>query len=389
MLTSYFADMHIHIGRDMYNNPVKITASNKLTLTNILMEASRRKGIDLIGIIDSHVPTVQMEILHLIEKGQAIELDEGGIRFEHVTLILGCELEVYDNACQGPIHVLAYFPSIKRISAFTEWLKHRMKNITLSSQRYYGTAKQLQNKVKELEGIFIPAHIFTPFKSLYGKGVKQSLTEILDPKQIDGVELGLSSDSMMADQIKELHAYTYLSNSDAHSLNKIGREYQAVLLKEPSFIEFCRALHHVNGRKIIANYGMNPQLGKYYTTVCANCLQTTSKERSTCVTCGAQKIIKGVFDRIQELSTAGKSLSSHRPPYKYQVPLEYIPTLGPKTFQKLLDHFGTEMNVIHHVPFPQLKKVVSEKLADAIINMREGKQSIQAGGGGTYGTILS
>src|SRR5690625_6920918 len=93
MLNAYFADMHIHIGRDMYNKPVKITGAKSLTLTNILKEASRNKGIQMIGVIDSHAPAVQQEIKKLIEAGDAKELAEGGIRFEQVTLLLGSEID--------------------------------------------------------------------------------------------------------------------------------------------------------------------------------------------------------------------------------------------------------------------------------------------------------
>src|SRR5690625_1253158 len=262
MLNSYFADMHIHIGRDIYNKPVKITASKNLTLTNILIEASRRKGIDMVGIIDCHSPAVQEEILQLIHKEEAFELQDGGIRFENVTLILGSEIEVYDEFCKGPIHVLCYFPTLHNIHVFSKWLAGKMKNITLSSQRYYGSAKELQYKVKELEGLFIPAHVFTPFKSMYGKGVTESLAEVFDADLIDGIELGLSSDTEMADQINELHRYTFLTNSDSHSLAKIGREYQQITMQEPSFQEFNFALHDVEKRKIAANFGMNPKLGK-------------------------------------------------------------------------------------------------------------------------------
>src|SRR5699024_7761723 len=115
-----------------------------------------------------------------------------------------------------------------------------------------------------------------------GKGVSQSPTEVFDPDLIDGIELGLSSDTLMADQISELHAYTYLSNSDAHSLGKIAREYQEIAMKEPSFEEFYLALHQVNGRKITRNFGMNPQLGKYHTTVCDHCLEKLSPGRERC-----------------------------------------------------------------------------------------------------------
>ena len=342
----------------------------------------------MVGVIDSHAPAVQQEIKQLMEAGDAYELEDGGIRFERVTLLLGSEIEVYDEYCQGPIHVLCYFQTLDKISSFSEWLTTKMKNITLSSQRYYGTAKELQYKVKELDGIFIPAHVFTPFKSMYGKGVHQSLKEVFDPDLIDGIELGLSSDTNMADQIKELHDFTFVSNSDAHSLAKIAREYQELMMEEPSFKEFYWALHKVNGRKIKRNFGMNPQLGKYHTTVCKDCLHALKPEESICSKCGSTKIIKGVADRIKELKDTTNKVVD-RPPYLYQVPLEYLPSLGPKTFDKLLSHFQTEMNIIHHVSLEQLKEVVPEKLAQSIINMREGNLAIKAGGGGKYGSITS
>lgn len=378
--------MHIHIGRDKYGKPVKITGAKSLTLTNILMESSRNKGIDMIGVIDCHAPAVQEEIKSLIDNGEASELPEGGIRFERVTLILGSEIEIYDENCLGPIHVLVYLPTLSSMEAFSKWLSTRMKNITLSSQRYYGSAKQLQYKVKELGGLFIPAHVFTPFKSLYGKGVRCSLGEVLDPDLIDGIELGLSSDTQMADQLSELHRYTFVTNSDAHSLPKIAREYQEVVMQNPTFKEFNWALHRVDGRQIKRNFGMNPLLGKYHTTVCSNCFEQVSTDITKCPKCGSTKIIKGVSDRIEELKNTDKQ-EVERPDYLYQVPLEYLPTLGPKTFQKLLNAFGTEMEVIHHTPYQNLIEVVPEKLANSIIQMREGKLPIKAGGGGKYGSI--
>lgn len=386
MLKNYFADMHIHIGRDIYNKPVKITASKTLTLTNILKEASRRKGIQMIGVIDCQAPAVQEEIIQLIESGDARELEDGGIRFENVTLIMGAEIEVYDELCHGPIHVLCYFPTLSAVGKFTEWLSPKMKNVTLSSQRYYGSAKELQYKVKELEGLFIPAHVFTPFKSLYGKGVIRSLKEVLDADLIDGIELGLSSDTSMADQIAELHHYTFLTNSDSHSLAKIAREYQQITMKSPSFKEFYYALHGVDGRGVHANYGMNPKLGKYYTTVCGTCLLAVDFHEENCPACDSKRIINGVFDRLQELKNTDTG-RPNRPAYFYQVPLEYLPGLGPKTFEKLLAAFGTEMKIIHETSYEELIDVVPEKIATMIIAMRNGEQEIEAGGGGKYGRV--
>src|SRR5699024_5179118 len=126
MLNDYFVELHIHVGRDIANKPVKIAASKNLTLINILKEASRRKGIDMIGVIDCHAPNVQKEIQRLINIGDVIDLIDGGIVFVQVTLIPGAEIEIYDEYCCGTIHVLCYFPNLQHISSFTTWLRKRM-----------------------------------------------------------------------------------------------------------------------------------------------------------------------------------------------------------------------------------------------------------------------
>ncbi len=225
-MNTYFADLHIHIGRTRSGKPVKITASNQLTLETIFIEASEHKGMDMIGIIDCHVPEILETLEHGLKEGMWTEIAGGGIQFNQTTMILGSEIEVYDSSCKGPLHVLVFMPSIHEMKQFSEWLAERVKNITLSTQRMYESGRNLQKKVKELGGLFIPAHIFTPHKSLYGSRVTSSLEEVFDPDLIESVELGLSSDTEMASQVSELNAYPFLTNSDAHSHVKIGREYQ-------------------------------------------------------------------------------------------------------------------------------------------------------------------
>ncbi|MCJ7839397.1 endonuclease Q family protein [Lederbergia sp. NSJ-179] len=383
-MSEAFADLHIHIGRTYTGKAVKITGSKTLTLSNILKAAKYPKGLDIVGVIDCHSPGVIIEIEQLIEAGKLVEMDEGGFRFEdEVTLIPGTEIEVYDENCHGPIHVLAFFPTFPTLKDFSNWLSKRVTNIQLSTQRIYEKAEVLQEKVKSLDGLFIPAHIFTPFKSLYGKGVVKSLTEILNPHLIDAVELGLSSDTEMANQISELHSYTFLTNSDAHSTQKIAREYQKFELEAPTFDALSKALVNQDGNTVRANYGLNPRLGKYYRTTCAVCSQPM--KTTICSHCGAEKYIKGVSERISELADAKDK--PQRPPYIHQVPLDFIPGLGPKTMQHLLDHFGTEMNILHRVDGNDLKKVVNVQLAEMIIQAREGNLQIAAGGGGKYGRI--
>ncbi|MBV7507212.1 endonuclease Q family protein [Bacillus sp. sid0103] len=385
-MNRYFVDLHIHIGRTWTGKPVKITGAKSLTFTNIIEHARHEKGLNMVGIIDSHSPEVILEMESLIQSGDIVEHPDGGLVFGDLTVIPGSELEVYDQQCNGPIHLLSYFPNLSVMREFSSWLSGNLKNIQLSSQRIYASGLTLQKKVKELGGIFIPAHVFTPFKSLYGKGVNQSLTEVLDPELVDAIELGLSSDTYMADQIKELHNYTFVTNSDAHSLAKIAREYQVIAMKEPTFLELQKALKKEDGRRIIANYGLDPLLGKYHKTVCAECLNPAANDDQLCTQCGTIKIIKGVADRILELKTAEQG-PADRPPYIHQVPLEFIPGLGPRLLEKLVDHFGSEMAILHDVPYDGLKEVVPEKIAVLILKAREGKVTLAAGGGGKYGKI--
>lgn len=385
-MRDYYSDLHIHIGRTMTGKPVKITGAKSLTFTNIIEHARNEKGLNMIGIIDCHSPEVILEIAQLMETGDVTEHREGGLQFGDLTIIPGSELEIYDELCQGPIHVLCYFPTLATMKEFSSWLSAHLKNITLSSQRIYASGRELQSKVKDLGGLFIPAHVFTPFKSLYGKGVHESLEEVFDKDFIDAIELGLSADTQMADQIKELHNYSFLTNSDAHSLKKIAREYHVLHLQKPSFLELGKALQRIDGRKITANYGLDPLLGKYHQTVCSECLAPFDPELHECKECGSPKYIKGVADRITELKTANES-PQDRPPYIHQVPLEFIPGLGPKMLQKLLDHFGTEMAILHQVPIEKLAEIIPAKTAELIVKAREGKLSLAAGGGGKYGKI--
>ncbi|CAM3873670.1 endonuclease Q family protein [Mesobacillus zeae] len=386
-MNTYYADMHIHIGRTLSGRAVKITGAKTLTLSNIISHARDKKGLNMAGIIDCHSPEVLAELEDLVSRGEIEQHPDGGLMYGGLCIIPGSELEISSDVTSAPVHVLCFLPSLREMRIFSEWLLGHLKNIHLSSQRVYVSGRTLQEKTKELGGLFIPAHIFTPFKSLYGKGVKCSLTEVFDPGLIDAVELGLSSDTFMADSIKELHGYTFLTNSDAHSLAKIAREYQEVRTAETSFKEFALALKGEGGRGIAANYGLDPLLGKYHKTVCASCLAPFPAEASICPSCGHARFVRGVADRIAELGSHDRE-KPERPPYIHQVPLEFIPGLGKKTLENLLNHFGTEMDILHSVPYEALKEVVPDRTAELILKARSGSLKVAAGGGGRYGKIL-
>ena len=168
MMNRYFVDLHIHIGRTASQRPVKITGAKSLTLSNIVQEATYTKGLQMIGIVDAHVPEILQEIEQHIEKHRWMEHEDGGIITHGVTMLLGSEIEIYDDHCQGPIHVLVFFPTIDTMRKFSDWMASYVKNRSLSSQRIYVSGKHLQEQVKKWGGLFILAHAFTPFKSVYG-----------------------------------------------------------------------------------------------------------------------------------------------------------------------------------------------------------------------------
>ena len=98
----------------------------------------------------------------------------------------------------------------------------------------------------------------------------------------------------------------------------------------------------------------------------------------------------GVFDRIELIKDKKETQSPEmRPPYIYQVPLSFIPGVGGKTVEKLIDHFETEMNILHKVGTDDIEAVVGEKIAKNIINAREGNVKVHSGGGGVYGKICT
>lgn len=317
------------------------------------------------------------------------ELAGGGIRYHRTTVLLGSEIEVRDEA-MGAAHLLAFLADFQSIREFTGWLRKHMTNVELSSQRIYVPARILQEEVVGRGGIVIPAHIFTPHKGLYGS-CTDHMDSLLNPQLVAAVELGLSADSDMADLISELGSFTFLSNSDAHSLSKIGREYNKIRLNEPSFRELVMALKRTDGRKVEANYGLNPRLGKYHRTFCGQCGSIMDGEEiaeERCLRCGSRKMVRGVMERVMGIANRKHPVHPlHRPEYYHQIPLEYIPGLEKKKLDLLLERFDTEMNILHRVGREQLAAAAGEEIAGYIIAAREGTLVLESGGGGKYGRV--
>lgn len=404
-MEKFFVDLHVHIGRAGQGQPVKITAARSLTVPGILDECMIHKGINIVGIVDASSPHVQIDLQKLVENGDLREMPGGGLRYkEKVTLILGGEVETTDRVTDfagqqrdRSAHCLCYFPRLAQIREFTEELSKpgRVKNTGLSSQKSYLTMQSLWEIVDFLGGIMIPAHAFTPHKGVYGSCVR-SIRELLSEEAwaaVPAIELGLSSDSNYADMISELSDKTFVSNSDAHSLPKIGREYNIMDMEQPTFEELVKALRRLEGRGVIGNFGFDPKLGKYHRTFCEECnfVADTPPPAAACTKCGCivdgRRVVMGVIDRIYQIRDAeNPKPPHHRPNYQHQIPLANLPGIGQKTLNKILGVF-TEMEVLHKISKPELIQLVGEKPAELIVLAREGGLEVSAGGGGHYGRV--
>lgn len=224
------------------------------------------------------------------------------------------------------------------------------------------------------------------------------------------MSFGLSADTEYADRIRELSGKKFLTNSDAHSLPKIAREYNTFEMENISFETFKKVLGYedkiqnndnnevdinkanknierdsgIETKKlnyIVCNNGMYSRLGKYNKTYCDMCESVSEIVDGKCKKCGSKKIVKGVEDRILEIAD-GESISpKERPKYNYSVPLEYIPKLGKKTKEKMLDLYDTEMNILNKVSIENIEKNFGKDIARSIETARKGEVVIKRGGG--------
>jgi len=374
-----FADFHIHLGMAS-GRPVKITASRLLTLDNIITGA-RQKGLGMVGLIDAGCLGALAEIENKLEDGEWYQLAGGGWRAHELTIIPGCELET----CEG-VHVLAYFPDWGSLREFCRWWHPQVTNPSLSTQRGRMSMKDTMIAARSQGGVFGFAHAFTPHKGVYGHYTER-LAPVLaeNTDMIDFIELGLSADAGMANSIIECRQFAYLSNSDAHSIPNLAREYNRLDLERPDFNSLQRALAH-QGQGIMANYGLHPLLGKYYRTYCPLCNYIVEEEPpvASCPRCQSNQVVMGVKDRITMIA----DLDVPKPDsYHYRVPLLMIPGIGNRTAQRLMEAFGSELAVQEEVPIDSIEAVAGARVAKTILGMRRQALQIVPGGGGRYGHL--
>ncbi len=379
-----YADLHIHIGRAS-GNPVKITAARGLTLSSILFEAAPSKGLDVVGVVDAGSPLVAKEIGDMLRTGDLRELDEGGFLARNgVLLIIGSEVETREG-----VHVIAYLPGLYSLKGWQQFLAPRIRNMSLSTQKADIAMADIISQCIRLDSIFCLAHAFTPHKGAYGVWTDRLFKE-LGPaiEDIKVIELGLSSDSNLADTVAETRRFSYVSNSDAHSAPNIAREYNRLDMDDRNFGELKLALLNKHGRGIAANYGLHPRMGKYHRSFCLSCNRIANEPApvTRCPACGGDRMVMGVYDRIVMIQDAPCSRQPpDRPPYYYRIPLKDLPGIGPVAYRRLLEAFANEIDVMENVPIEDIRRIIGDRPAAAVLAMRSGSLVIKDGGGGHYG----
>ena len=387
------ADLHMH---GKYSRATSIN----LDIPNIEKYA-KLKGVNLIGTGDFTHPKW---IEHL--KEELTEDDSGFLKTKQGSnFVLQTEISlIYSQDGKGRrIHNVVLAPSFEVVDQITEFLKTKGR-VDYDGRPIFGIScveftENLKQINKNIE--IIPAHIWTPWFSLFGS--KSGFDSIKDcfkdqTKHIHALETGLSSDPEMNWRLSQLDNYTLVSFSDSHSFWpwRMGRENTIFDIK-PEYKELINAIRENN---IVETIEVDPSYGKYHLDGHRNCkvVMTPSeskKNKNLCPACKKPLTI-GVLHRIEELADRPEGFKPKTAnSFRRVMPLsEIIGALlgrGVATksvwteYYKLVKGDRSEYDVLLNLSFEELKNLVSEELSKAIMLNRKGKINVKPGYDGEYG----
>ncbi len=251
---------------------------------------------------------------------------------------------------------------------------------------------------------FVPAHIWTPwFSALGDKSGFDSIEECYGDltEHIFAVETGLSSDPTMNRMCSFLDRYTLISNSDAHSPEKLGREAN-IFNTELSYDAIIQAIKSSDKEHFPGTLEFFPQEGKYHYDGHRKCGISwdpveTLKNNEICPVCG-KKVTVGVMNRIVQLSDRDDMQDiKNRTSFHSLIPLKEILSeitgVGPNSkkvahaYNLLIQKAGSEFAILLDLPVKEIKKTGNDILAEAIRRMRNREIYIKEGFDGEYGQI--
>ena len=396
---AFLADFHVH---SRFSR-----ATSREMRPAVINRAAKLKGLSVIGTGDFTHPVYLKELKEELEPdGNGLYVckdDPEGARFILTS-------EVSNIFTQGGrsrrIHTCIFAPDFQVVEEIQARLGS-IGNISSDGRPIFGfSVKELVRMVIEIspECFILPAHIWTPWFSLFGaKSGFDTLEECFEEqsKHIYALETGLSSDPQMNWRLSALDKYTLLSNSDAHSPAKLAREANCFSC-EPSYAEIVSAIKNPD-HGFEGTIEFFPEEGKYHYDghrACGVCMKPgeTIEHGGICPVCG-KALTMGVLHRIEELADRPEGFVPEiaRPPCVHLVPLEEIiaEAFGVRTitgrvkkeYQRLIQIGESEMAILLWKSENELEHFVPDRILEGIRRVRKGEVSISPGHDGLYGKI--
>jgi len=378
-----------------------------------IAQFSKIKGLNLVGTGDFTHPRWLAEIKDSLE-----EVDGSGLYKAKanpnstVSFILSaevCTLFEFENKPRK-IHHVILTPKMDLVEQLNERLQRRGDLDVDGRPTLKMTAPELADEVMtvSLDNLIFPAHAWTPWYSLFGANsgfdrLEDCYQEMTD--HVYALETGLSSDPPMNWRLTSLDRLTLLSNSDSHSAWpwRIGREANIFELGNLTYWEIMDAIKTKNPRKFKFTIETDPSYGKYHWTGHRQC--GVSMPASEAISLGnicpkcRRKLTKGVEQRVNELADRP---SGRKPAnaieFIHLLPLSEIiaTTIGAESpsslkvwrlYNVLIDKFQDEYSVLLDSSREEIAQVADDRIADAIIRVREGRVKVTPGYDGVYGRI--
>ena len=376
---------------------------------------ARKKGISLIGTGDFTHPVWREELKErLVSEGNGLYrlrdayVKEESRKFpgEGTRFVVSGEISsIYKkNGKTRKVHNVILLPSLEAADAMAQRLE-KIGNIHSDGRPILGLdSHDLLEMMLDVcpEGILIPAHIWTPHFSVLGaKSGFDSVEECFEElaPYIYALETGLSSDPAMNWRISKLDRYQLVSNSDAHSPSKLGREANLLDI-DCSYEGLYRAIQ--TGEGLEGTVEFFPEEGKYHFDghrKCGVSLSPVEAERlgGICPVCG-KKLTMGVDHRVEQLADRAEGfVKKDGKKYESLVPLPEVISacMGYSTaskkvqgcFEQMIQTLGTEFDILRNVPSEDIKSCAGERIAEGIENVRTGNVKRIPGYDGEYGKI--
>jgi DNA helicase-2/ATP-dependent DNA helicase PcrA len=411
----FTADFHIH-------SHFSLATSGQL-IPEHLDRWGRIKGVKVVGTGDFTHPGWLAELRDKLEPAEQglfklrlelktktksewdiPETEENSIRFL-LTAEVSC---IYKKDGRvRKVHNVIFAPDFEAVERIQRKLKSLNFNITSDGRPILGMDCRdlLELALEASEDIFfVPAHIWTPwFSALGDKSGFDRIDECYADLSghIHAVESGLSSDPAMNDLCSHLDRYSLISNSDAHSPEKLGREANR-FDTELTYAAITSALRHPDPAQFQETLEFFPQEGKYHLDGHRKCgiswePEETLRRNAVCPVCG-RRITVGVLHRVHQLSDRNHpDEKTNRRPFRSMIPLiEILSEIHGsgksskavvRDYAALVQKLGSEIGILLDRPIGEVQKAGGELTAEAVRRMRAGEVFIEAGYDGEYGRI--